>query len=233
MASELWRWFINETTTTSEGGQLLQTTSCHFAGVCKQMPLKAFPHTIKAFCRSSGCISRVLSQNSDDEWEQWDLVCWEYPMRLTLWACWLGAMSDLQLLRLCSTPEERNKYIWHSQRCTPPFLHPLCPHMCEIKAITALHLTENAIFLDKTFHLQQYQWRHIFLLWWPESHEGNSNKTQLHVLWVVSTDVSGAGAKVGMHLRVCVCECECVCSCANVSARTHTYTTSLICFQIH
>lgn len=54
-----------------------------------------------------------------------------------------------------SAQQEGNRYISYSQNHPPhpsPRL-PLCPHMCEIKAIMTLHLTENAISLAKTFHL--------------------------------------------------------------------------------
>lgn len=74
--------------------------------------------------------------------------------------------------------------------------------MCEIKAITTSHLTENAISLDKTFRLQKYQRGHILPLWWPTSHKGNSNKMQLHVCWVVSTDRHSGRAEGGVCASV-------------------------------
>lgn len=64
--------------------------------------------------------------------------------RLHSWSMASEAVSSPQ--------QEGNKHISYSQR---PRL-PSDPHMCEIKAIMALHLTENAISLAKTFHLLKY-----------------------------------------------------------------------------
>lgn len=133
---------------------------------------------------------------------------------------WWDSVSDLKHFKALL---QRNKYISYSQKCKPPCSNPLCPHMCEIKAITASHLTENAISLDKTFRLQKYPGRHIFPLWWPASHGGNSNKTQLHALRWLSADISGGWAIVDTcvygHVRVCACWCAVTHLCVSIFIR--------------
>lgn len=65
-------------------------------------------------------------------------------------------MADQWLLRLCPRLSRKETDTFHTHRTPPPHPSPrlpLCPHMCEIKAIMTLHLTENAISLAKTFHL--------------------------------------------------------------------------------
>lgn len=84
------------------------------------------------------------------------------PTRLTLASPRLSvAMADQWLLRL--SRKETNTL--HSL-IPPPTLPtpaprlPLCPHMCEIKAIMTLHLTEDAISPAKRFHLVKYERGH-------------------------------------------------------------------------
>lgn len=138
---------------------------------------KWFHAAAVVFLHSIVCLSRS-KQSRNNYWEQWGSDYEEFHTKPTL--CPSDSLEKLWVIH--PVQEERNKYIRYSQWCTPPRSHPLSPHMCEIKAITTLHLSENAISLDKTFLLQKYQWGHIFLLWWPASCMGNSHKMHLHEL---------------------------------------------------
>lgn len=56
--------------------------------------------------------------------------------------------------------------------CITQCSHWLCLHMCEIKAITTFHLTEDAISLDKTFRSANVSARTHFPVWCPASNRG-------------------------------------------------------------
>lgn len=190
----------------------------------KKKEKKSFEHTINAaaFCCSLCCACHVvLSLNSNVKWMSRGQFTKDSSYGWHDHSYWWDSVSDLKHFKAMLYSKETSTF--HIHRSANPHAHIHCVHTCEIKAITASHLTENAISLDKTFRLQKYPERHIFPLWWPASHGANSNKMQLHALRWLSADISGGWAIVDMHVyghvQVCACGCAATHLCVSIFIR--------------
>lgn len=140
----------------------LHTTRCHFTGneqkkgggrvILKLRGNHRHRRYGSSFCCTCHVVSSWNSNNGDyftpiSPWGwHYHLHGWASPWQINgLWARVLGSPGRKQIHFILSAAPPR-----------PSSWLPLCPHMCEIKAIMTLHLTENAISLAKTFHLLKY-----------------------------------------------------------------------------
>lgn len=129
------------------------TTWCHFTGneAEKRRSFWTFKVTLDAVAMVAAYAALVTLPHHETVTMRITLLRFPHEADVTVstaerchgWSMASEAVSSAQ--------QGENKYILYSQ---PPL--PLCPHMCEIKAIMTLHLTENAISLAKMSHLLKY-----------------------------------------------------------------------------
>lgn len=128
------------------------TQNCHFEHA-KRRREQISSTNAAALCSSFHFTCHVVlsSSSNSERMMAISLRGWRYDH-----SYWWASVTSLKLWKaaLCSKNKKQIRLIFAGSN-QPPHSHPLCPHMCEIKAIAALHLTGNAIPLDKTFCLQE------------------------------------------------------------------------------